>query len=334
MRRIKLNFAGREVEFVDRELALKLIEEWANRGTYPVQVIYGPEGCGKTAWLLQSAEFLRELGFEVIYVNPLNKLTLAEISINSLREELLKLIKEAINQNTLARIAWIAYNVAYDVIKATRGRIAIIVDDAFQVIGVKESAMYVKALLNLIEYPPEHYERIVTIAATSEGVSLREIGRHRWAETIPMWNMSREGFEQLYNQIPGRKLSLDDAWRLTGGNPAMLENLYRVDWNVGKVADRLIREKGITYSFTRKWLNHLREAVNDPDYLWYNAPEELTNELIGKNLILYFLPDRDQQFWVDQPPPNRDLELGIGKYIAWQTPLHREAVRRGLQGFA
>jgi len=35
---------------------------------------------------------------------------------------------------------------------------------------------------------------------------------------------------------------------------------------------------------------------------------------------------------VDRPaPPERDLELGIGKHVAWHTPLHREAVRRALQ---
>jgi hypothetical protein len=37
--------------------------------------------------------------------------------------------------------------------------------------------------------------------------------------------------------------------------------------------------------------------------------------------------DRDPYFWVDAPPPERDPELGIGKNAAWQTPIHREAVR-------
>ncbi len=91
-------------------------------GYLPVQVVLGPEGCGKTAWLLQSIELLRDYGFEVVYVNPpVNRLALAEISISSLKDEFLRLIKEAIAQNALARIAWIAYNVVYDVIKATRG---------------------------------------------------------------------------------------------------------------------------------------------------------------------------------------------------------------------
>ncbi len=100
--RVRLGFADRQVEFVDRDLALKLIEEWAEKSTFPVQVIYGPEGCGKTAWLLQSIELLRELGFEVVYVNPVNRLAFAEVSINSLREEFFRLIKEL-----LLRVRWL-----------------------------------------------------------------------------------------------------------------------------------------------------------------------------------------------------------------------------------
>ena len=40
---------------------------------------------------------------------------------------------------------------------------------------------------------------------------------------------------------------------------------------------------------------------------------------------------REPQFWIDEPPPERDPELGIGRHMAWQTPLHREAVRRALE---
>ena len=53
----------------------------------------------------------------------------------------------------------------------------------------------------------------------------------------------------------------------------------------------------------------------------------LRDVLIEKNLIARIW-DRDPDAWIDEPPPERDPELGIGKYYAWQTPLHREAVRR------
>jgi ABC-type cobalamin/Fe3+-siderophores transport system ATPase subunit len=70
MRRVRLPFAGLEVEFADRDRALQQIQEWAEKGTWQPVVVFGPEGCGKTAWLKQAAELLREKGFEVVYVNP------------------------------------------------------------------------------------------------------------------------------------------------------------------------------------------------------------------------------------------------------------------------
>jgi predicted AAA+ superfamily ATPase len=67
MRRVKLSFTTDiELEFCDRERAIRQVEEFAEEGTrFPV-VVFGPEGCGKTAWLKQTAETLRELNFEAI----------------------------------------------------------------------------------------------------------------------------------------------------------------------------------------------------------------------------------------------------------------------------
>jgi len=78
----------------------------------------------------------------------------------------------------------------------------------------------------------------------------------------------------------------------------------------------------------------LELAVEDPDNLWDpNTPEELVNELIRKNLILYHIRDRAEGLWIDEPPPKKDLELGIGEYVAWQTQIHREAVRKTLERY-
>jgi hypothetical protein len=52
---------------------------------------------------------------------------------------------------------------------------------------------------------------------------------------------------------------------------------------------------------------------------------------MAKNLIVYNIYERKQVFWIDQSPPEKDSELGIGKNVAWQTPLHREAVKRALE---
>jgi hypothetical protein len=60
MGRIKLRFVdGVEVDFIDRKLGLKRVVGWAERDIVNVQVIYGPVGCGRSAWLKQSAELLK-----------------------------------------------------------------------------------------------------------------------------------------------------------------------------------------------------------------------------------------------------------------------------------
>jgi hypothetical protein len=94
----------------------------------------------------------------------------------------------------------------------------------------------------------------------------------------------------------------------------------------------MLRKKELTAEFVRRWRRWLEEAVEDPEAL--DRPRRAggaDQELEAKNLIVYNMYDRDPYFWIDQPPPERDPELGIGKNVAWQTPLHREAVRRALR---
>jgi len=149
---------------------------------------------------------------------------------------------------------------------------------------------------------------------------------------MPMWNMIREGFEQLYEELPGSKPSFEDVWRATGGNPGMLSRLYLTGWDSDALVTQLIREKGLTPDFIAKWRVWLERIVNDPEALWSpDVPEELIRQLVERNLIVYNIYERKQIFWIDQPPPERDPELGIGRDVAWQTPLHREAVRRVLK---
>jgi hypothetical protein len=332
VRRIKLPFvADVSVEFADRELALRRVKEWADRGIVKVQVIYGPEGCGKTAWLKQSAELLKDLGFEVVYIDPLRRDFVAYTDLRDFIKRIAEATMEALGVAQL-KLATLAIDFVDYALKLGKRRVAILVDDVFQAIGLDKAAMYVKSLLNLIEYPPGSYERVLTVVTTSEGISRREIGRHRWADLIPMWNMPRDGFRELYDQVPGGKPDFDDVWRLTGGNPKMFAELYNTNWDTRRIIMKLIEDKGITRYFVHRWRDWLREAVENPDVLWSpDSPEALVNELVERNLIVYFLSERDPWFWVDTPPPERDLELGIGRYVAWQTPMHREAIRKALE---
>jgi hypothetical protein len=332
MRRVRLPFLpGLPVEFVDRDAALRQVADWADRGTrFPV-VIFGPEGCGKSALLRQAAEVLRDLDYDVVYVDAARRDFIAHTDVAEVARKLVEAASEASGVAQI-KLANLAIDLIKELIKRGKKRVAVLVDEAFQAVGVEKAGLYVKSLLALIEYPPGDYERIVAVAATSEGVSRREIGRHRWSLAMPMWNMSREGFRQLYDKVPGPKPPFEEAWRWAGGNPDVLSKLYTANWDKDAVVTWLIREKGLTPEFVARWRGWLERVVEDPEALWSpDAPEELIRQLVERNLILYNIYEREQMFWVDAPPPERDLELGVGRDVAWQTPLHREAVRRALE---
>ena len=330
--RIRLRFDDLEVEFIDRVRGIEQVYEFAEKGTrFPV-VVFGPEGCGKTAWLKQATEILRENSFDVIYIDPLRRDSTTYIGVEDVVSRLSEAIANATGFTPLKLADFVVYLANQLLKKWKRKRIAVLVDEVFQAIGIEKSEAYVKALLNTIEYPPEPYEKIVIVAATSEGFSRWRIGRHLWAWIRPMWNMPRKGFEELYEKIPGPKPSFDEIWRLTGGNPRMLSMLYRARWSVDSVVEDIARPRGVTRDFVKRWRQYLVDIVEDPDALMErDVPDELKHALIEKNLIVYDLYSRNPELWVDEPPPEKDPELGIGKYVAWQTPLHREAVKKALQ---
>jgi hypothetical protein len=335
VRRVELELApGVVVEFVDRERALGQVEEFAVEGTRWPVVVFGPEGCGKTALLRQAAAMLRDLGYDVFYLHHLDRVFSAEVDDPDVKRLFLDLVRRTLEDERWGRLAMAVFDLTREVLRRRRRKVAVIADDVFQVIGLDKAAAYVKGLLNMIEHPQYKYENLVVLVATSEGVSRREIGRHRWARLMPMWNMGRDGFLQLYEKIPGPKPLFEEAWRWTGGNPNMLVELYKAGWGVDEVVKRLIISKGLT-SFVRSLGREVREllwrAVEDPDSLLSPEGAPLLERLVDINVLIDSITYRDPPLWIDQPPPERDLELGIGKHVVWHTPLHREAVRRALQ---
>ena len=172
MKRIKVSFAGLEVEFVDRERALEQVREFGERGTFPVYVIYGPEGSGKTALLKQAKAVLEEeFGYHVIYTNPLAKRIEEIFQYSPTAKELVEKAF-SIFSDPLAKAVDLVINVAGWIMqKFRRARVAVLMDDIFQAVGVENAEAYVKALLNLIEWPPAEYDKIVVLVASSEGVT-------------------------------------------------------------------------------------------------------------------------------------------------------------------
>jgi energy-coupling factor transporter ATP-binding protein EcfA2 len=333
MKRVKLPLApGLDVEFAGRDAALRQVAEWADRGTRLPVVIFGPEGCGKSALFKQAAAMLMDLGYDVVYVDVAHKTFVAHTDVAEVARRLVETVSDASGIAQL-RLAYLAVDLARELIgRWGKRKVAVLVDEVFQAVGLDRAGMYVKSLLNLIEYPPKDYERIVALIATSEGLTRREIGRHLWARLMMMWNMPREGFRQLYEKLPGPKPPFEEAWRRTGGNPRMLGMLYENRWSWEGVATALMEQRGLPLvikSLTPTERTWLQEAVEDPDALFTGERINLLDKLTELNMAADIM-SRHEHLWADQPPPESDVELGIGRRVAWHTPLHREAVRLAL----
>jgi len=127
-----------------------------------------------------------------------------------------------------------------------------------------------------------------------------------------MWNMSKQRFEELYEKLPTSKPSFEDVWRSTGGNPHMLEQLYRVKWDASKVVRWIIKSKKLETFISslndaeRSWLF---ETVEDPDTLFTRERIQFMLKLVELNLIVDTIPDRELDSWLDEPPPEKILRL-------------------------
>jgi len=116
VRRIRLRFAGGWVVFADRGAALGRVVEWGVRGTYLVHVVYGPEGCGKTAWLRQAAALLRDMGYEVLYIDAVHRYFEA---YTDARDVVRRLAADALGRAEI-RLATLAIDLARELIKRRR----------------------------------------------------------------------------------------------------------------------------------------------------------------------------------------------------------------------
>jgi len=335
VRRVELELApGLVVEFADRARALGQVEEFAEEGTRWPVVVFGPEGCGKTAYLRQAAAMLRDLGYDVFYLHLLDRVFSAEVEDPDVKRLFLDLVRRTLEDERWGRLAMAVFDFTREVLRRRRRKVAVIADDIFQAVGLDKAAAYVKGLLNMTELPQYRYENMVVLVATSEGVSRREIGSICGPASCPCGIWRGTAFCNCMKKSRALKPPFEEVWWWTGGNPNMLVELYKAGWGVDEVVKRLIISKGLS-SFVRSLGREVREllwrSVEDPDSLLSPEGVPLLERLVDINVLIDSITYRDPPLWIDQPPPERDLELGIGKHVAWHTPLHREAVRRVLE---
>jgi dienelactone hydrolase len=111
VKRITLKLApGVKTEFTDRDRALAQLAEWAEKSTRWPVVVFGPEGCGNTAFLRQAAFAMRELGYDVFYIDPLHSFFIAHTEAEEAVRRLAEAASEAFGTAQL-KLATLALDV-------------------------------------------------------------------------------------------------------------------------------------------------------------------------------------------------------------------------------
>ncbi len=73
---------------------------------------------------------LRDYGFDVIYINPpIEQRFMAEVGVEDVRKRLVEILREA-TSDAWVRAVWVIIDLARELIRMRRGRLAVIVDDA------------------------------------------------------------------------------------------------------------------------------------------------------------------------------------------------------------
>ena len=116
MKRVTLELVpGVKTEFVDRDRALGQVVEWAERSTrFPV-VVFGPEGCGKSAFLRQAAEVLGGFGYDVVYVDAAHRDFAAYTDVAEVARRLLDAASDVSGLAQL-KLAYLAVDLAKELI--------------------------------------------------------------------------------------------------------------------------------------------------------------------------------------------------------------------------
>ena len=324
--RIYIEELDRYVSFVDRVAEVGWLLRVVERGTaFPV-AIYGPEGCGKTTFLRYVSRRVSDLGDTVVvYVDALEQFDLEKALFSSHRG-VLEVVGDLVSVPIGAGLAHAVMSIVSRLAKrfSLRGRnVVVIVDDVYRAIGLDDVDRYTKSLYEWIGFLHERYgvSNTAIILSTSEGVSKRILSRHTYVDVELLWNLPRDGFAELVEQLgPPPGVDAEELWMLTGGNPRALIEVARLGWNTRLWMDRVYeaRVRRVLHTLERGRLGMLAE---DPDSDW-----EMAEKLEELGLMIE-LRRSSTISRVPEPSP----ELGIGRDWAWQLPIYRQLVKQGLE---
>ncbi len=318
--RVFIEGVGKWVNFVDREVELSQLFDFAERGhPFPIAV-YGPEGCGKTTLLKCFLEELRDRDYVAIYVDALELQDLNRAMLCTHREvwEIVQSLAGAVPVGeNIAKTITLLLRKLHEKLSLRGKRLVVILDDVYRAVGIENAVRYTKLLYEWISnlHTEFNVKHVLFVLTTSEGLSKRELYRHTYVHVYMMWNLPKEGFYELVRQLDV-PVDPDVLWRLTGGNPRVLIDIATHSWDI----DRWLRYVIHRVSSLVRDLDQdrLRRLAEDPDSDW-----ELAKVLEERGLMIEL--NRAHVLGIEPKP---DPELGIGKEWAWQIPAYRNAIAK------
>ena len=329
-----------EPKFVNRELELKALTELGKKGSPLVEFVYGPEGCGKTRLFKEFTKKFDELmdNGVIVYVDALEEKEFEEALLLSPKIVRVRSLIRTIAEGVVGPIGKLLTEEVLTILDKIAEKyslrdkhVVIIVDDVVRAIGIDRLERYVKWLLESIYKIANKYSprSVLIIATTSEGYSLNRVMRHRWASISLIWNLGKEGFKELSEQLnPPSNNVVEEAWKMTGGNPrALIELAIKHSWDVDSWKDYLLRKLVEVYRIVKveNVVEEVREIVDDPDNIYRKATKRMDKAyriLLDENMITY-----KHMRTVDGKIIRLNRELGIGEYYAWQIPVYRKVLR-------
>ena len=230
-----------ELKFVNRFEEIETLKKLSEKDLPTPLYIYGPEGCGKTRLL---KEFLKNFNGIGIYIDALerediNNALILSLGISSDVKNLILSIAKDVFGNVGTFLAQKIFNILEKIsikYKLKNEVIVLIIDDITRALGIDEIDRYIKWLYEAIEKIKTIYKpkSILIIATTSEGISLSRVLRHSYTKVNLVWNLNRESYLELINQLnPPDKEIVNTLWKLTGGNPRrVIEIVKWYNWNI------------------------------------------------------------------------------------------------------
>ena len=272
-------------------------------------VIYGPWGCGKTEFFRLLTKVLDEFeDFVVTYVN-LTEIELDRVIINvkpDVKNVIIQLVKD-VNGDILKIIFHV-----YELIKRTFKKLNLvnkfvifIIDEITKSLDRYRISIrdFVSGIDKLIHDITKEFKLrkmcliLITSDQTASIMFRREIGKS--LDMYMMWHLSKNASNELLKEL-NCSLDYDQIWKLAGGCPRIVIDLWRNNWVVEHVLDIILRLCLDIYQVAKDLneLNYLKQIVEDIDNVipilsqeTYTPKQVLTKILFDKNIIISLLPE-------------------------------------------